>query len=122
MDGVDAEPIRERMLADEDHAAPESIYAEVLSLIRRDHLRGVLDSTAAALAVEDLMEWPGSSFGHRMLLGGAWELRATLRIFDGLYVALAEALGAPLLTLDTRLARAPGIECAVEVPTGSSHN
>ncbi|MER3412525.1 MAG: VapC toxin family PIN domain ribonuclease, partial [Thermoleophilia bacterium] len=46
-DGVDAEPVRSRLAADEDQAAPHLVDAEVLALIRRDHLRGVLDPTAA---------------------------------------------------------------------------
>ncbi len=37
-----------------------------------------------------------------------------MRGYDALYVALAEALGATLLTLDERLANAPTIECNVE--------
>ena len=44
-----------------------------------------------------------------------WELRASLTPFDAAYVALAEALDAPLLTADRRLSRAPEIHCAVEV-------
>jgi len=39
-----------------------------------------------------------------------------VRGYDALYVALAEALDAPLLTLDRRLARASGLRCAVETP------
>jgi predicted nucleic acid-binding protein len=43
-----------------------------------------------------------------VLIERAWELRAHLTIADGVYVALAELLDAPLLTLDARLARAGG--------------
>lgn len=32
-----------------------------------------------------------------------------------MYVSLAEALGAPLLTTDRRLAAAPGLACEIEV-------
>jgi predicted nucleic acid-binding protein len=115
VDGPAAEAVRARLADDEGCAAPHLIDAEVLALIRRDHLRGVLDRTAAHQAVEDLFAWPGERFGHRSLLARAWELRATVRSWDALYVALAEALGGTLLTLDARLARASGPGCAFEV-------
>lgn len=115
VDGVEAERIRDRLGADDDHAAPELVYAEVLSLVRRDHLRGTLDRTAARQAVDDLREWPGTRYGHRPLLDRAWELRGALRTYDALYVALAEALGATLVTLDARLSRASGPRCSVEI-------
>jgi predicted nucleic acid-binding protein len=59
---------------------------------------GPLDATAAAQAVDDLANWPGERYGHRSLLGRAWELRATVRSWDALHVALAEALRATLVT------------------------
>jgi predicted nucleic acid-binding protein len=110
-----AEAIGSRLAADQDHAAPHLIDAEVLGVIRRHHREGALDATAAAQAVDDLVEWPGERYGHRSLLPRAWELRATVRSWDALYVALAEALDAPLLTTDLRLARASGPECRFEV-------
>jgi len=115
VDGVGADTVRARLALDEGQAAPQLVDAEVLALIRRDHLRGVLDRTAAGQAVEDLYAWPGLRYSHRPLLARAWELRAWLRAWDSLYVALAEALEATLLTLDGRLARASGPRCAVEV-------
>ena len=48
----------------------------------------------------------------------AWELARNLTIYDAAYVALAELLDAPLVTLDQRLARAPGIRCEVEAYGG----
>lgn len=44
-----------------------------------------------------------------------WELGSNLTAYDAAYVALAEALAAPLVTCDARLARAPGIRASVEV-------
>jgi predicted nucleic acid-binding protein len=114
-DTADSEPIRLRLAADPDHAAPHLVDAEVLGVIRRHHLTGVLDATAAAQAVEDLQDWPGQRYGHHGLLARAWDLRWTVRSWDALYVALAEALGAILLTRDTRLASAPGPTCVIEV-------
>ena len=90
-------------------------------MIRRHHFAGALDTTAAAQAVDDLADWPGERYGHRTLLARAWELRATVRSWDALYVALAEAFEATLVTTDARLARAIGPECAIEV-VGSAAN
>ncbi len=109
-----AEGIRQRLAAEPDQAAPHIIDIEVFGLIRRDHLLGSLDETAAALAVDDLRSWPGERYGHRGLLERAWELRHSMRGWDAAYVALAEALGASLITLDGRLARAKGPRCLVE--------
>jgi predicted nucleic acid-binding protein len=114
-DARQAEEVRALLAADDDHAAPHLIDAEVLGVIRRHRLEGRLDATAARQAVEDLRDWPGERFGHRDLLERAWELGAAVRSWDGLYVALAEALGAPLVTLDQRLARVPGLGCRVVV-------
>ena len=110
-----AEKIRERMSADKDQAAPHIIDVEVFAIIRREHLRGHLDRTEATQAVEDLQDWPGERFGHRLLLARAWELRATVHGWDAMYVALAEALNAVLVTTDVRLATAPGPICPIEV-------
>ena len=113
--GGGAEAVRERLAGDQDHAAPHVIDVEVLGVLRREHMLGRLDRTAAAQAVEDLEDWPGERFGHRSLLGRAWELRDDVRGWDAMYVALAEALDAPLLTLDGRLAAATGPACRIEL-------
>jgi predicted nucleic acid-binding protein len=112
--GPGAEAIRQRLTADRDHAAPHIIDVEVFSVIRREHLRGNLDRTEAVQAVEDLEAWPGERFGHRFLLARAWQLRGTVRGWDAMYVALAEAVGAVLLTTDHRLAAATGPTCPIE--------
>lgn len=111
-----AEPTRQRLALDEDHAAPHLIDVEVLSAIRREHRLGRLDRTAAEQAVQDLEAWPGERFGHRLLLARAWELRDNVRGSDAMYVALAKALDAVLLTLDARLAASPGLTCRIEIP------
>ena len=110
-----SERIRARLAADADQAAPHIIDVEVLSVIRRDFLLGLLDTTAATQAVEDLRDWPGERFGHRAFLEQAWELRSTVRGWDAMYVALAESFRATLITTDARLGRAPGVRCSIEV-------
>ena len=49
------------------------------------------------------------------LVDRAWQLRDNVTFYDALYVALAEEAGAPLLTLDARLAKAKGLRTEVEL-------
>lgn len=111
-----AESLRAYLATDDDQLAPHLIDAEVLSVIQTKRRIGALDATAAGQAVGDLRTWPGERWSHQLLLDRAWELRDNVRSYDALYVALAEAMGATLVTLDTRLALAPGIACPVHVP------
>ncbi|QKT06006.1 type II toxin-antitoxin system VapC family toxin [Gordonia sp. X0973] len=110
--------IAQRLLADTDQVAPEVIDVEVLGVIRSQHLKGHLDGTAADQAVEDLRRWPGERYAHRWMLERVWELRDSVRGWDAFYVTLAEAMEATLITLDTRLARAHGPRCRIEVIEG----
>jgi predicted nucleic acid-binding protein len=104
-----------RLAADTDQVAPEVIDIEVLGVIRAQYLRGALDETAAGQAVADLRDWPGERFNHRWMLDRVWQLRASVRGWDAFYVTLAEAMDATLLTMDSRLARAHGPLCRIEV-------
>ncbi len=110
-----SEVIRERLAADADHGAPHIVDVEVLSVIRRHLMLGRLDATAAQQAVDDLRDWPAERFGHRSLLERAWELRTKVRAWDAMYVGLAEALRATLITTDARLGRVGGLDCRIEV-------
>ena len=100
----------------EDHVAPEVVDVEVTGLIRRDAQRQVLDATRSQWALDQLRDWPADRLPHRPFIGRVWQLRENVRTTDAFYVALAEALDVPLLTLDSRLARASGITCEVLVP------
>jgi predicted nucleic acid-binding protein len=98
-------------------AAPHLMPAEVCQRLRRHGLEGSTAARAAAhVAMVDLLGLrvdlhPFEPFAERV-----WELRDTMSAYDAWYVALAEALDAPLATLDARLARAPGPRCAFVVP------
>lgn len=85
-----------------------------MSVIRR-HLRaGALSAAQSERAIEDLIDLPVSIYPTAHVLRRSWELRGHLTLY-ACYVALAEALGCPLLTADVRLANAPGALCAIEV-------
>lgn len=67
----------------------------------------------AANAIRDLRQLDIAVAPHRTALRRIWELREYLTVFDAAYVALAESLGAPLLTKDKAISRAPGVRCEV---------
>lgn len=115
-DGSDGDRARTR-LRGERLAAPELLDLEVASVLRRQIRAGALDPRRAQIALTDLRELPLQRAPHRPLLARCWELRDNLTIYDASYVALAEALGADLLTGDRRLSRAPGPRCHIELLT-----
>lgn len=111
-----AAPLTEDLLIiDSDLHAPHLMDVEVLQVLRRLCARGELADARAEEAVGDLADLPLIRHSHELLLGRAWELRSNLSIYDGVYVALAELLDAPLWTLDRRLAGAPGLRTEIKV-------
>jgi predicted nucleic acid-binding protein len=54
-------------------------------------------------------------YTHEPLLQRIWELRHNMTAYDAAYVALAEALNAPLITCDARLSKAPGTRATIEL-------
>jgi predicted nucleic acid-binding protein len=96
-------------------AAPHLLDAEVGHLLRRHVLTGVASLARARLALETFMALPIERYAHATLLPRAFGLRDNATFYDALYLALAEALNAPLLTRDKRLARIPGIAAQVRV-------
>lgn len=114
-DGADGRFAR-RHLAGRTLAALELIYLEVVSVWRRRQLAGGdLTPRRAWEAMSDLVDLPITLAPHLPLLARCWEFRGNATVYDAAYVALAEALGVPLLTADGRLGRAPGVRCAVDV-------
>jgi predicted nucleic acid-binding protein len=67
------------------------------------------------MALAAMADFPLIRYQHDLLLPRIWELRHNLTAYDAAYVALAEALGAPLLTRDRRIAAAPGHRARVEL-------
>jgi predicted nucleic acid-binding protein len=95
--------------------APAVIDAEVGHALRASVRRREIEPPLAEQAIGDLMAMRLERASHRFLAERSWQLRDNLSFYDGLYVALAEALDAPLLTCDARLAKAPGILAEVEL-------
>ena len=88
--------------------APHLLDLEVLQVLRRYRRTGVIEERRAAEALEDLSSFSIQRYGHDLLLGRIWDLRHNLTAYDACYVALAEALGATLLTRDRALAGSDG--------------
>jgi predicted nucleic acid-binding protein len=112
--GPDGRRFRIR-LANETVVGPDLLRIEFTSVVQRQLRAGRLTADQAAAAVADLVDLPVRVFPTAPLLTRVWDLRDNLSPYDACYVALAEALEAPLLTADKRLANAPGIRCRVEV-------
>jgi predicted nucleic acid-binding protein len=94
---------------------PHLLDVEVLQVVRRLCLVNTVSVSRAQLLLRDLADLPLIRHSHEHLLGRAWELRASLTAYDAVYVALAEALPASLVTCDARLGRAPGHRATIEV-------
>ena len=90
---------------------------ETVSVLRKRWLSGTLPARRFRHAIEDLAALPIQRYPTGPLMMRAYELRSNVTAYDATYVALAEALGCTLLTADTRLAGAPGINCHVEIFT-----
>lgn len=85
--------------------APDLVYAEAVSALRRLVRLRALAPRAGEAAVADLARLPLAIAGTRSLMSRAWELRDAVTPYDACYVALSQALGVTLITADRRLVR-----------------
>lgn len=105
----------DRYTKPEEFHAPHLLDAEVLAGLRRWTLTAGLEARQADERLAIYQDLSIRRHAHGVFLQRAWELRPNLSAYDALYVAVAEGLGAPLVTADGRLGRAPGHEAAIEV-------
>jgi predicted nucleic acid-binding protein len=111
-----AQAVERRLFAaGETLHAPHLIDIEVAHVLRRYAAAGDMCVERGREALEDLADLSLRRYPHDVLLPRVWALRDNLTAHDAVYVALAEALGAPLLTGDRRLANAAGHRARVEV-------
>jgi predicted nucleic acid-binding protein len=98
-----------RLANDGDLHAPHLIDIEFLNALRGLVRGGVLSADRAEDVRTDVADLALTRYGHEPLADRIWALRENLSAYDAAFVALAEALEAPLITCDARLANAPGI-------------
>lgn len=108
--------IEARLFRDDDELhAPHLVDVEVVQGLRRLARTREVSAIRAREAVEDLSDLDLHRHDHLDLLDRVWALRENLSAYDALYIALAEALGATLVTCDAPLAKTPGHRARIEV-------
>lgn len=107
----------ETRLFREEHElhAPHLVDVEVVQGLRRLVRTGEVSPGRADDAIADLTDLDLHRHAHLDLMDRAWKLRDNITAYDAMYVALAEALDAPIVTCDRPLASAPGHRARIEV-------
>jgi len=103
------------MLADLDVHLPHLASIEVASIVRGVVLGGQIDPSQGEQVLTNLAALAAVRHAHEPYLQRVWELRHNVSAYDAVYVVLADALDAPLVTCDARLARAPIIGVTIEL-------
>lgn len=93
--------------------APALLPFEVANVLRRQRLSGRLSRAEAALASDGAARLPVELWPHAVVAAWVWELGDVLTAYAASYAALAEFLGARLVTADKRIPVAPNLRCAV---------
>lgn len=97
-------------------AAPHLVLVEATSTLQRLERAGDLTRMEASAAQRSLLRLQLELYTFEPFSERVWELRNNVTAYDAWYVALAEALGVPMATLDTRLVGATGPRCEFLVP------
>lgn len=108
--------VAERLASGGSAQVPALFDLEVLQALRRADATAALTPPHLADALANLFDIRAIRHPHEALLPRIWALRQNLTAYDAAYVALAEALDAPLLTTDARLARSSGHQAMIEAP------
>ena len=107
--------VEARLFRDEEEFhSPHLVDVEVTQGLRRLVRSGEVSRTRAAEAIEDLSDLDLHRHAHLDLLARAWQLRENVTAYDAMYVALAEALNATMITCDSPLVKAPGHRARIE--------
>ncbi len=107
--------IESRLLAAGDWHAPHLVDLEVLHVLRREALSGRLSRTQAETLLQQFCAFSIVRHPHDLYLSRIWALRENVTAYDGAYVALAEALDAPLVTADAKLAATSGHAAEIDL-------
>ncbi|HET9217534.1 MAG TPA: type II toxin-antitoxin system VapC family toxin [Terriglobia bacterium] len=108
--------VAERVFADDESLhVPHLIDLEVAQVLRRYVLSKDMAPDRAFEALNDFVDLPLHRYTHIDFLTRIWELRTSLTAYDAVYVSLAEALDATLLTCDVKLGNSHGHAARIEV-------
>jgi len=105
----------ETRMAEGEIVAPHLMPFEVANVARRHLLAGLIEPSDAGRALDELRDLPLTLVPFDAFADRVWELRENLTAYDASYVAVAEQLDARLITIDPRLAAAPGLRCEILV-------
>lgn len=83
--------------------APDLVYPESVSALRKLVRLGALTESSARTAVDHLVELPITAAGTAALMADTWRMKDHLTPYDACYVALADTLGAELVTAERNL-------------------
>ena len=95
--------------------APHLLDVEVAQVMRRYYRFEAVSQQRGEQALKDLADLPIERYPHTVFLPRIWKLRDNVTAYDAVYIALAEALAAPLLTCDSKLANALGNRALIEL-------
>jgi predicted nucleic acid-binding protein len=116
VNGRRAARIRQRLeSSSESWHAPQLIDVEVVQVLRRYALRGWMDPGHGEAAIRVLRDFDLVRHEHDWMLPRVWQLRSNLTAYDAVYLALAEALPARLLTADRAFASVASKQVTVEL-------
>lgn len=108
--------VEARLFRDKDELhSPHLVDVEATQGLRQLARMGEISTDRAAEAIADLAGLDLHRHAHLDLLTRAWKLRENVTAYDAMYVALAEALDATVVTCDAPLAKAPGHRARIEV-------
>ncbi len=105
-----ADEVADRIMAADSLHVPALLDVEVAQVVRRYAAAGEITAQIGERALRALAELDAVRYTHELLLPLIWKLRDNLTAYDAAFAALAATLKAPLVTLDTRLARAIAAE------------
>ena len=108
--------VEARLFRDKDELhSPHLVDVEVTQGLRRLARMGEISTDRAAEAIADLAGLDLHRHAHLDLLTRAWKLRENVTAYGAMYMGLAEALDATVITCDAPLAKAPGHRARIEV-------
>ncbi|MFD7577843.1 type II toxin-antitoxin system VapC family toxin [Kitasatospora sp. NPDC059817] len=113
--GPDGELVRGRVAAAGDVYAPTLLDYEIQSALLGMQRGGKLTEREVERAVAAYRMLPIAKRETLAFWDRVKKLHANLSAYDAQYVALAEALGVPLITSDARIMRSGAAKCDIEV-------